>query len=187
MSTLAPRNWSYPGSGWWKFDFHTHTPASSDFGKGSNQAALRQMSPRDWLLGYMRAGIDCVAVTDHNSSEWIDRLKQALVDLESENHAEFRKLYLFPGVEITANSGVHVLAIFDPSCTGTDVAKLLGAVGYNGVAGECSVAAICSPIQVVEATANAKAIPILAHAAIEEERRRYLALRASQRELVVRV
>jgi ABC-type branched-subunit amino acid transport system ATPase component len=163
MTTPAPRNWPYPGSGWWKFDFHTHTPASTDFGKGQDQAALRLMSPKDWLLGYMRAEIDCVAVTDHNSGEWIERLKLALAELETEKHAEFRKLHLFPGVEVTANGGVHVLAIFDPTCTATDVAKLLGAVKYHGTAGESAVAADCSTIEVVEAIANAKAIPILAH------------------------
>src|SRR5690606_30738471 len=164
MSTPAPRNWPYPGSGWWKFDFHTHTPASSDFGKGPDQAALRQMSPKEWLLGFMRAEIDCVAVTDHNSGEWIDRLKQALTELKAESHPEFRKLTLFPGVEITANGGVHVLAIFDTGSTGTDIAKLLGAVKYNGEAGESTVAANCSTIEVVEAIAKANAIPILAHA-----------------------
>ena len=164
MSTPAPRNWPYPGSGWWKFDFHTHTPASADFGKGPDHAELRKMSPKEWLLGYMRAEIDCVAVTDHNSGEWIEPLRQALAELEVENHPEFRKLYLFPGVEITANGGIHVLAIFDPSCTGTDVAKLLGAVKYNGVTGESSVAANCSTIEAVEAVSSAKAIPILAHA-----------------------
>ncbi len=164
MTTPVPRNWPYPGSRWWKFDFHTHTPASTDFGKGPHQATLREMSPKEWLLGYMRAEIDCVAVTDHNNGEWIEPLKQALAELEAESHPEFRKLYLFPGVEITANGGVHVLAIFDPSCTGTDVAKLLGAVKYNGKSGESSVAANCSTIEVVEAIANANAIPILAHA-----------------------
>jgi energy-coupling factor transporter ATP-binding protein EcfA2 len=163
MTTPAPRNWPYPGSGWWKFDFHTHTPASTDFGKGQDQATLKQMSPKEWLLGYMRAEIDCVAVTDHNSGEWIERLKLALTELETEKHAEFRKLHLFPGVEITANASVHVLAIFDPSCTATDVAKLLGAVKYHGTVGESAVAADCSTIEVVEAIANAKAIPILAH------------------------
>jgi hypothetical protein len=24
-----------PGSRWWKFDFHTHTPASTDYGRGA--------------------------------------------------------------------------------------------------------------------------------------------------------
>ena len=163
MTTSASRNWTYPGSGWWRFDFHTHTPASADFGKGPDHAKLRQISPKEWLLGYMHAEIDCVAVTDHNSGEWIEPLKQALAELEAENHPDFRRLYLFPGVEITANGGIHVLAIFDPSCTGSDVAKLLGAVKYTGVAGESSVAAHCSTIEAVEAAASAKAIPILAH------------------------
>ena len=26
----ANSQWSYPGARWWKFDFHTHTPASLD-------------------------------------------------------------------------------------------------------------------------------------------------------------
>ena len=61
----------WPGSRWWRFDFHTHTPASKDYGDKS-------ITPHDWLLGFMRAGIDCVAVTDHNSGAWIDRLKEIL-------------------------------------------------------------------------------------------------------------
>ncbi len=79
-------HWSYPGARWWKFDFHTHTPASIDYGKGPDQEALRRISPQDWLLGYMRAEIDCVAVTDHNSGEWIDRLTVALTALEGDKH-----------------------------------------------------------------------------------------------------
>ncbi len=52
----------------------------------------------------MRAGIDCVAITDHNSGDWIDPLKSALDELESESHSEFQPLHLFPGVELTARS-----------------------------------------------------------------------------------
>ena len=70
--------WRWPGARWWKFDFHTHTPASVDYGKGPNQCQLRQITPKEWLLGFMRAGVDCVAVTDHNTGEWIDPLKEAL-------------------------------------------------------------------------------------------------------------
>ena len=90
----------YPGARWWKFDVHTHTPASADYGMGRHLAALRQITPRDWLLGYMRAGLDCVAVTDHNSGEWIDCLQEALQALKYEGHEDFRRLALFPGVEI---------------------------------------------------------------------------------------
>ena len=138
--TLAPStaseedrggDWCYPGARWWKFDLHTHTPASRDYGKGPRQAALRGISPKEWLLGFMRAGVDCVAVTDHNSGDWIDPLKHALQELQSESHADFRPLHLFPGMEITANGGAHVLAILDLDRSSADVATLLGSVGYR--------------------------------------------------------
>ena len=55
------REYQYPGSRWWKFDFHNHTPASSDF----DASEISTLQPRDWLLAYMRKDIACVAVTDH--------------------------------------------------------------------------------------------------------------------------
>jgi DNA repair ATPase RecN len=159
----APTHWPYPGARWWKFDLHTHTPASTDYGKGPDQVALRQITSTDWLLGYMRAGIDCVAVTDHNSGEWIAQLQHALGELESTQHEEFRPLHIFPGVEITANGGVHILAILDSTKTATDVAQLLGAVNFHGSRGASDAAADSSPIQVVEAIAQSGGLPVLAH------------------------
>jgi predicted metal-dependent phosphoesterase TrpH len=70
-------DWKWNGARWWKFDLHTHTPASEEYGKGADQAALKARTPKEWLLDYMRAGIDCVALTDHNTGAWIDRIKQA--------------------------------------------------------------------------------------------------------------
>jgi len=35
MVTAESQEWRYPGARWWKFDFHTHTPASKDYGKGT--------------------------------------------------------------------------------------------------------------------------------------------------------
>ena len=163
MTTGAVRDWRYPGSRWWKFDFHSHTPASADYGKGPDQASLRQITPEDWLLGYMRAGVDCTAVTDHNSGEWIDRLKTALRTLERQQHEEFRPLHLFPGVEVTANGGIHVLAVFDVDKGPSEVDRLLGEVGYQGDAGASDVAAHEAHIGVVEAICNQGGIPILAH------------------------
>ena len=51
--------WS--GARWWKFDVHTHTPASSDYGKGPNQEDFSKISPQEWLLNFMAAEIDCAA------------------------------------------------------------------------------------------------------------------------------
>ena len=163
MIAATGHEWPYPGSRWWKFDFHTHTPASADYGKGGDQASLRRITPEDWLLGFMRAGVDCVAVTDHNSGEWIDRLKSALSNLEEEEHDDFRPLYLFPGVEVTANGNIHVLAVFDTDKESSDIDKLLGDVRYRGGPGESARAAEEAPIGVVEAIRKAGAIPILAH------------------------
>ena len=163
MTTGTVEEWPYPGSRWWKFDFHSHTPASADYGKGPDQASIRQITPEDWLLGNMRAGVDCVAVTDHNTGEWIDRLKMALRTLEERQHSEFRRLYLFPGVEVTANGGIHVLAVFDTDKGSSEIDRLLGDVGYQGDSGASDVAAHEAPIGVVEAICNQGGIPILAH------------------------
>jgi len=122
------------GARWWSVDFHTHTPASEDYGKGPQQAELRGHTPREWLLDFMHAGIDCVAVTDHNTGAWIDRLKGTYAELERERPEGFRPLHLFPGAEITANGGVHVLAILGPEKGTCDIDTLLGAVGIQGAA-----------------------------------------------------
>lgn len=132
---MVDREWDWNGARWWKFDFHSHTPASNDYGRGPNQAELQQLTPREWLLNYMRAGIDCVAVTDHNSGGWIDCLKNAFLELEAEGSADFRPITIFPGVEISVNGGIHLLAIFSPSKTTSDIDSLLGAVEYRDTKG----------------------------------------------------
>jgi predicted ATP-dependent endonuclease of OLD family len=155
-------NHNFPGARWWKFDLHTHTSASDEYGKGKRQAEIRlHVTPEEWLLGYMRAGIDCVAVTDHNTGEWVDRLKSALDDLKT--HSEFRPLALFPGVEISANGGIHVLAVFDVSKSTKDVSALLGACGFRGKYGDTNGVTDKTVIEVVTEIAKAGALPILAH------------------------
>lgn len=149
------------GASWWRFDFHTHTPASEDYGKGPRQTELREREPRDWLLDFMSAGIDCVAVTDHNTGAWIDRLKDAYGDLEK--HPQRRPLTLFPGVEITVSGGIHVLAILDPSKGTSDVDTLLGEAGLEGDKGSGSASTRRSFEQVVEAIVRAGGLAIPAH------------------------
>ena len=156
-------SWKWPGARWWKFDFHTHTPKSEDYGKGPDQCQLRKITPKEWLLGFMRAEVDCVAVTDHSTGEWIDPLKEALLELEEEDHPEFRPLYLFPGVELSVNGGFHLLALLDTDRTTSDVDTLLGLVEYGGTKGDSDDVTTKSAIEVVEAVINAGAIPIPAH------------------------
>ena len=155
--------WTWNGARWWKFDFHAHTPASSDYGKGSQQQELRQQSPKDWLLAYMRAEVDCVAVTDHNSGEWIDRLKAAIEELKADPPSDYRELFLFPGMEISVHGGIHLLAIFDPSKTSSDIDALRGAVGYQGTSGQSDGVTLKSFVEAVGEITSAGGISIPAH------------------------
>lgn len=155
--------WEWVSAKWWKFDFHNHTPASEDYGKGPDQAKHKQISHRDWLLNYMRQGIDCVAVTDHNSGAWIDRLKQSLQELESEKNPDYRPLYLFPGVEITVQGNIHILAIFGPEKTTAHIDSLLGAVRYRATKGKSDGCSECSAVEVVDEIARSGGLAIPAH------------------------
>lgn len=148
--------WPFPGARWWRLDFHAHTPASRDF--------RDNIAPREWLLACMGAGLDCVAVTDHNSGQWIDRLKLALQTLEERSPADFRPLRLFPGVELSVNGGFHLLAIFDFAATTADIDRLLGAVNYRGTRGSSDGVTGKSAVETVRAVLDAGAIPLPAHA-----------------------
>lgn len=149
-------NWNFPGAKWWKFDFHTHTPASADFRKPD-------VTCEDWLRDYMEKGIDCVAVTDHNCGAWIDKLKRTLARFEKEDPEWYRPLCLFPGVEISANGGVHILAIFDPEKTTSDIDSLLGAVGYRGTKGLSDDVTTRSLTEVIDSIVQVGGIAIPAH------------------------
>ena len=163
MTAPESKSHAFPGARWWKFDLHTRTPASADYGKGPHQAERRQIEPQDWLLGLMQAGIDCVAVTDHNSGDWVDRLKSALDRLATRGHPDCRPLHLFPGVEITAAGGARALAIFGRDSGSADINALLAAVGYRGVRGHSDRTADQSLIEVMQAIVECGAIAVLAH------------------------
>jgi len=156
--------WNWTGARWWKFDFHTHTPESDDYGKGPDQVVLKQRKPKEWLLDYMRADMDCVVVTDHNFGAWIDKLKEALHELEAEKHPDYRMLYIFPGVEISVNGGLHLLAILPMNKGTADIDTLLGSVGFNGEKGKTNHVTTKSPIEVINEIINAGGLAIPAHA-----------------------
>lgn len=149
---------SLHGSKWWKVDFHTHTPASHDY-----NSAGATVTPSDWLLAHMRAEIDCVVISDHNSGEWVDKLKIALEDLRQSGSAEFRELYLFPGVEISVADDIHLLAIFDPETTTADISTLLGAVGYSGTHGQTNSLAKYTVSESVKEIVERGGVAIPAH------------------------
>ena len=159
----AISQWSYPGARWWKFDFHTHTPASHDTPWSRIEDQAKQLTPDRWLLRFMAADVDCVAVTDHNASEWIDPLKDAYGRLEQERPTGFRPLCLFPGVELSVNGGFHLLVIFDRDATGGHVRDLLVRVDYPGTPGSSDAVTRKSATEVVGIVSDLGALAIPAH------------------------
>lgn len=86
------------GTKWYKCDLHLHTPASKCFHDAT-------VTPEQWVKEAIDKGLDFVAVTDHNSAEWVE-----LIQAES----LIKGLNVFPGVELTCSEAkVHILVLFE--------------------------------------------------------------------------
>ena len=111
-------SWESPGSRWWRVDLHAHSPESYDF-KGQLEENADAM--RRWLEAARDGGIEAIAVTDHNTAEAIRPIQDAASELDATP-------VVFPGVELTANDGCHLLFLMDPSCNQQHVDDLLSRV-----------------------------------------------------------
>lgn len=90
----------YSGLKFKKFDLHVHTPASHDF---KNKSVTSEQIVSEAI----KKGLRGIAITDHNTGEWVDKIKEA---------AEGKNLTVFPGVEIHCSggeTGIHIIGIFD--------------------------------------------------------------------------
>jgi len=86
------------GTKWYKCDLHLHTPASKCFEDKS-------VTPEQWVKEAKAKGLACVAVTDHNSAEWVELIQK---------EATKEGLGVFPGVELTCSEAkVHILVLFE--------------------------------------------------------------------------
>ena len=108
-------SWNWPGSRWWRIDLHTHSPASHDFRPEPDRA---NPDWTRWVQAVRAAGLDAAVVTDHNTAAGITELQEAAASLENPPA-------LFPGVELTASDGVHLLLLIDPDCTQQHIEDLL--------------------------------------------------------------
>ncbi|MDR0644764.1 MAG: AAA family ATPase [Treponema sp.] len=151
-----------PGSRWWKIDFHTHSPASNDYKK-------KDATVNNWLKAAMTAGLDGVVLTDHNSGDWIDKLKaqNEILCQQSSKSDWYHELTIFPGVEITvadSSSRIHLLAVFAPNYGSSEITAILGACGItSGFGDETNTAASKGFLAVVGEIKKAGGIAIPAH------------------------
>lgn len=147
----------FPGSKWWKFDFHNHTPASLDY-RGD-----KAITPRQWLQSYRDKGVQCVVVTDHNTGSWIDQLKDELATLKQQDAAAWGSMTIFPGMELSCSGGVHLLVILDPSKNTTDIDAIRGSVGYTGTPGDSDAVTRESVEGVIRAVQTVGGVACAAH------------------------
>ena len=153
---------AFPGSKWWKVDFHVHTPASINEYKDPNA------TEEDILRAAMEAGIDCIVLTDHNSGGWIDRLIAKNIEFQNKEIKPiwYRDLVIFPGSEITvAESGsrVHLLAIFDINVNSETITSVLGECGIHSGFGDPQTSTIKGFFDVVDIIESADGIAVPAH------------------------
>lgn len=98
-----------------KLDLHTHTPASKCY-------KFPEHTAEEIVQSAIDKGLDAIAITDHNSAAWIDKMKNAALG---------KPLVIFPGVEISVHEGYHVIVLFDPSETQEQVGLFLGALDFK--------------------------------------------------------
>ena len=99
------------GAQFYKVDLHVHSPGSFDFGQdevGEQKKTLKTMDGADFVKAWLDRGVDVIAITDHNNGTFIDEAQRAAKAARRDG----RRLHVLPGVEVTVQSGVHLLAIF---------------------------------------------------------------------------
>jgi hypothetical protein len=131
-------------------DLHVHSPASHDFQDKS-------LPLEEIVKSAKNAGLDGIAVTDHNTVSAIDELKKI---------ANSHELTIFPGFEISCHGAergpIHVIGIFDPAKTQADLERVLGKLDIKKT-GEESLTSK-SVTDVVDIIRACDGLPVLAHA-----------------------
>jgi PHP family Zn ribbon phosphoesterase len=135
-----------------KLDLHMHTPGSQCF---SDKA----VTPDQIVQAALAKGLAGIAVTDHNSGEWVDRVKEAAAKTD---------LVIFPGVEITCmggKGGIHIIALFDTTEGTKDIESLLGELGLKPAEyGSQDTVVKRDPINVIRSIRSRGGLAVLAHA-----------------------
>jgi histidinol phosphatase-like PHP family hydrolase len=97
-----------------KIDLHVHTPKSVCFSDMS-------VTPEQIVGAALAAGLEAIAVTDHNSAEAVDEVRQAVAG---------EGLVIFPGIELSTVGG-HILALFSLDTTLAELRDFCGYVGLD--------------------------------------------------------
>lgn len=139
----------------WSVDLHVHTPASGDVRPDRYGAE----SPHEVVDAALAAGLDAIAITDHNTVDWCDGVADA---------AGGTTLTVLPGAEITTTEG-HLLAIWPEGTTLTHMQDVLTGLGIDrSQQGNIEVSSPKGIAEVAQRVAESGGLAIAAH--IDRER-----------------
>ena len=131
-----------------KLDLHCHTTESDG-----------TATPTEMVKAASDRGLDAIAITDHNTGNGLDEAKAAGQELG---------IVVFPGVELTVTSGesgIHLLALFDPSCSSDQIKALLGFLEIApDTWGRDDAVSTKSPVEAIEAICQRGGVACAAHA-----------------------
>lgn len=110
------------GAHFYRCDLQVHSPLELEFKPGADSKDAKAVSAaaEKWVDAATTAGLDVVALTDHNDVGFLDVVQ---------NKAD-GKLIVYPGVEVSSSDGYHVLCLFEP---GTRPAKLVDFLARIGI------------------------------------------------------
>lgn len=133
-------------------DLHVHSPESRDWRD-------RHASAEDLVRRALDQGLDGLAITDHESGQFIDALRAA---------AEGTGLTIIPGVELNnlaGNEGIHLIALFDLDTTANDIDHFLSSIGsLKGTGANVTRGtATAGILEVLEKIGDRDGIAVLAH------------------------
>lgn len=137
----------------WAVDLHVHTPGSDD------ASAADFGTPAEIVDAAISAGLDAIAVTDHNTAAWVSDIAAAALDKE---------LIVLPGVEISTAEG-HLLAIWEEGTAARRIEDLLARLGIgHEYSGRLDIAADVGFAHAAEMVEQAGGLAIAAH--VEKEK-----------------
>lgn len=113
MKQTLPRAVQHGWARYWSIDLHVHTPASNDAKDEDFGSAA------DIVRAARVANLDAIAITDHNTAAWCDRMSAA---------AAGEALIVLPGFELSTSEG-HLLAIWEEGTPAHTLEDVLVSVG----------------------------------------------------------
>lgn len=117
-----------------KADLHVHAPGTGqNYHLGERRDLSSPKGRKEFAMEFVRrarqAGLDIIAITNHNDTSWIDPIRQAAEELRR----EVGELAVFPGVEVGSEAGesIHILAIFDRDTEVVEIEGFLVDIGLR--------------------------------------------------------